>query len=124
MVTTFKQKNAFCYEVEVEQMLSDMTHHLNSGQNTMQLKPGSSTPQISFNLTKIKDFSEKSMFPREFKVKRILPLVQIEGLLYVTNQRIYFQPYHNIYEEQVVHFSIRKFSEFFKRRFKLMEVGL
>jgi len=79
---------------------------------------------ISFDLTKIKDLSEKSLFQREFKVKRILPLVEIQGLLYVTNQRIYFQPYHNIYEEQVVHFTIRKYTEFFKRRFKLMEVGL
>jgi hypothetical protein len=51
-------------------------------------------------------------------------MVEISGLLYVTNHRIYFQPYHNIYEEQVVHFTIRKFNEFFQRRFKLMEVGL
>ena len=82
------------------------------------------TKQISFNLTKIKDLSEKSLFPREFKVKRILPLVEISGLLYITNQRLYFQPYHNIYDEQVVHFTVRKFTEFFKRRFKLMETGL
>ena len=80
--------------------------------------------QISFDLTKIKDLSEKSLFPTPFKVKRILPLVEITGLLYVTNQRIYFQPYHNIYEEHVVHFTIRKYTEFFKRRFKLMETGL
>lgn len=50
--------------------------------------------------------------------------MQIEGLLYVTNHRIYFQPYHNIYDDQVISFSIRKFTEFFKRRFKLMDIGL
>lgn len=61
-------------------MISDMTHILNSGE-----KYRGQVPQINFNLTKIKDLSEKSLFPREFKVKRILPLVQIEGLLYVTN---------------------------------------
>jgi hypothetical protein len=76
-------------------MLSDMTCVLNSG----EAYKGQGIPTIHFNLTKIKDLSEKSLFPREFKVRRILPLVQIEGLLYVTNQRIYFQPYHNIYEE-------------------------
>lgn len=65
-------------------MLSDMTHALNSGALQQQMA-GQGVPQISFNLTKIKDLSEKSLFPREFKVKRILPLVQIEGLLYVTN---------------------------------------
>ena len=119
VVSTFKSKHAFCYEVEVEQMLNHMTHALNN--QGMMMSQGN---KISFNLTKIKDLSEKGLFAHEFKVKRILPLVQIEGLLYVTNQRMYFQPYHNIYEEQVVHFSIRKFQEFFKRRFKLMEVGL
>lgn len=72
-----------------------MTCVLNSGESYK----GQGIPKINFNLTKIKDLSEKSLFPREFKVRRILPLVQIEGLLYVTNQRIYFQPYHNIYEE-------------------------
>lgn len=75
-------------------MLNDMTHALNN--QGMLMSQGN---KISFNLTKIKDLSEKGLFSHEFKVKRILPLVQIEGLLYVTNQRMYFQPYHNIYEE-------------------------
>lgn len=91
---------------------------------TIELNSSGNQKNLGFNLTKIKDLSEKSLFPREFKVKRILPMVEISGLLYVTNQRIYFQPYHNIYEEQVVHFTIRKCTEFFRRRFKLMEVGL
>lgn len=64
------------------------------------------------------------MFQKEFKVKRILPLVEVDGLLFVTNSRIYFQPYHNLYGEQVLNFKIKNFSEFFKRRFKLTETGL
>lgn len=68
--------------------------------------------------------SEKSLFNREFQVKRILPLVEISGLLYITNERIYFQPYHNIYDTQVISFSIKRFKDFFKRRFKLIDIGL
>ena len=53
-----------------------------------------------------------------------MPLVEIEGLLFVTNARIYFQPYHNIYDKQVINYKIANFTEFFHRRFKLLEVGL
>lgn len=60
-------------------MLDATTQDMNSGAQ------GGQNREISFNLTKIKDLSEKSLFPREFKVKRILPLVEIAGLLYVTN---------------------------------------
>jgi hypothetical protein len=42
-------------------------------------------------------------------VKRILPLVEIDGMLAVTNERVYFQPYHNLYEEQVINFKIKSF---------------
>lgn len=43
-------------------MLSDMTCVLNSG----EAYKGQGIPKINFNLTKIKDLSEKSLFPREF----------------------------------------------------------
>lgn len=51
-------------------------------------------------------------------------MVEIEGLLFVTNARIYFQPYHNIYDKPVLNYKIDNFTEFFLRRFKLLEVGL
>ena len=41
-----------------------------------------------------------------------------------TNARIYFQPYHNIYDKPVLNYKIDNFNEFFLRRFKLLEVGL
>lgn len=42
----------------------------------------------------------------------------------MTNARVYFQPYHNIYDKQVINYKIANFTEFFHRRFKLLEVGL
>lgn len=32
------------------------------------------------------------MIPSEIKVQYIMPLVSVEGLLYLTNERIYMQP--------------------------------
>lgn len=85
---------------------------------------GNNRSEIRFNKTRIKDIFETSLIAKEFKVKRILPLVSIDGLLYLTNHRIYFQPYHNLYDEQVISFPIKEFTEFFKRRFKLTDTGL
>ena len=53
-----------------------------------------------------------------------MPLVEIDGILYVTNARLYFQPYHNLYDKQVINFKVENFTEFFCRRFKLLEVGM
>lgn len=80
--------------------------------------------EIRFNKSRLKNISERAQFQQEFQVKQILPLVEIEGLLFVTNARIYFQPYHNIYDKQVINYKISNFTEFFHRRFKLLEVGL
>ena len=83
-----------------------------------------SNQEIKFNKSRLKNISELAQFQREFNVKQILPLVEIEGLLFVTNTRIYFQPYHNLYDKQVINYKIANFTEFFHRRFKLLEVGL
>jgi hypothetical protein len=76
-------------------MLEELTHELSSS----SVKLAGNRSEIRFNKTRIKDIFETSLIAKEFKVKRILPLVQIEGLLYITNHRIYFQPYHNIYDD-------------------------
>ena len=103
-------------------MLIDLKLTLN---NTAALAAGQeASGGIKFNKTRIKDFSEKSLFSTEFHVKRILPLVEVEGILFLTNQRFYFQPYHALYAKPVLSFKINNINEFFKRRFKLMDVGL
>jgi hypothetical protein len=48
----------------------------------------------------------------------------VEGLIFVTNQRFYFQPYHALGAKPVQSFKVNNIKEFFKRRFKLMDVGL
>jgi hypothetical protein len=46
--------------------------------------------EIKFNKTRIRSLSEQVLFQKEFRVKQILPLVEIDGILYVTNARLYF----------------------------------
>ena len=42
-----------------------------------------------FNTTRVKKLSEKRLIPHECKVKYILPLVSIDALINLTDERIY-----------------------------------
>ena len=80
-----------------------------------------------FNKTWLKKLSEKCMIPggRELKIKYILPLVSIDGLLYISDERIYMQPIHPyVLGQSVINIKISKVRELFKRRYTLMDVGL
>lgn len=72
-----------------------------------------SNQEIKFDKSRLKNISELAQFSREIYVKQILPLVEIEGLLFVTNARIYFQPYHNLYDKPVFSYKISAYTEFF-----------
>ena len=78
----------------------------------------------SFDKTRIKSISEKTVLHKEFKVKQIVPMVQIEGLLYLTDKRVYFQPCHSIYSKPVLNYKVKEISELFIRRYKLLNIGL
>ena len=54
-----------------------------------------------------------------------MPLVSIDGLLYVSNERIYMQPLHpQILGESAINIKISKITELFKRRYTLMDIGI
>jgi hypothetical protein len=109
----FKAKNSFHYEQELDKMLLYSHDFVTS---------------MNFDKTRIKSLSEKSQLQgREFRVKQIIPMVQVEGILYLTNKRVYFQPIHTgIYGSgnTVVNFKLKEINELFKRRYKLMNIGL
>ena len=54
-----------------------------------------------------------------------MPLTSLEGLLYLTDERIYFQPNHaqNL-GKAVVNLKLRNVKELFKRRYTLMDLGI
>jgi factor associated with neutral sphingomyelinase activation len=51
-------------------------------------------------------------------------MVQVDGLLYLTNKRVYFQPFHSIYKKPVINYNLKDVCELFKRRYKLLNIGL
>lgn len=62
---------------------------------------------------------------KEIKIKYILPLVSIDGLLYITDERVYMQPIHPyVLGESVVNIKLSKVRELFRRRYTLMDIGL
>lgn len=77
--------------------------------------------EFVFDKTRVKNFSEKALLPEEMRVKQILPLVSYEGLLYVTNKRVYFQPYQAVQANPVMHYNIKSIRKIFKRRYMLMK---
>ena len=105
----FKTKNSFHYEQDLDKMFFFNSDFFSN---------------TSFDKTRIKSLNEKSVLSKEFRVKQIIPMVQVDGLLYVTNKRLYFQPFHSIYKKPVINFKLKEITELFKRRYKLMNIGL
>ena len=109
----FKSKNSFHYEQDLDKMFFYM-HDFNA--------------TLNFDKTRIKSLNEKSQLGgTEFRVKQIIPMAQVEGILYLTNKRVYFQPVHTgIYGSgnTVVNFKLKEIDQLFKRRYKLMNIGL
>lgn len=79
----------------------------------------------TFDKTQVKKLSEKPLFDYEFKVKYIMPLISIDGLVYLTDERIYMQPFHpQVLHKPVVNIRVDRIHELFKRRYTLMDIGL
>jgi len=105
----FRSKNSFHYEQELDKMFF--------------LKADFYSNSV-FDKTRIKSLSEKTVLHKEFKVKQVMPLVHMDGILYLTNKRVYFQPYHQIQSKPVVNYKVKDVAELFVRRYKLLNIGL
>jgi hypothetical protein len=70
--------------------------------------------EFIFDKTRIKNVSEKPLLSQEIRCKQILPLVSIEGLLYITDKRVYFQPYKTTQANPVDNYSIKSIKKIFK----------
>jgi len=79
----------------------------------------------SFDTTRVKRISEKKLLPQDFKIKFIMPLVTVDGLLYATDERVYMQPLHpQILGKAVLNIKLKNVKQMFKRRYTLMDLGL
>ncbi len=78
---------------------------------------------IVFDKTRIKSLSEKPLIKKDLPVKRILPLIYIDGLFFLTSKRLYFQPIHSIYSKPILSIKIHSLTKLYKRRYKLQHVN-
>ena len=78
---------------------------------------------FKFDYTRVKSINEKFLFKSEIFVKQILPLIEVPGLLMITDIRIYFQPLFTLNTKKSISIKLKNILSLFKRRIKLKEVN-
>jgi hypothetical protein len=78
---------------------------------------------FKFDYTGIKSINEKILLKSEIFVKQLLPLIEVPGVLMVTDTRIYFQPLFTLNTKKSLSIKYSSISKLFKRRTKLREVN-
>ena len=79
---------------------------------------------FQFDYTLIKTINEKFLLKNELIVKQLLPLLEIPGMLMLTDTRLYFQPVFTIHSKKCISVKYTKITKFFKREVSLDEKGL
>ena len=79
---------------------------------------------FQFDYTLIKTINEKLLLKNELIVKRLIPLIDIPGMLMLTDMRIYFQPVFKINLKKCVSVNYTKISHFYKRTTSQGEPGI
>lgn len=77
-----------------------------------------------FDLTKIKQISEICLLKKELKVIRILPLIEVPGVLMLTDIRIYYQQLYILNSTQTFSIEYSGITNMFRRHLKLKDLGL
>lgn len=79
----------------------------------------------AFNMSLIESVSEKPAIQEtNILTRRVLPLNHVYGYIYITNEKVYFEPFHNISAKSVHKINIEKIEKLFKRRYELRNIGL
>jgi len=77
---------------------------------------------FKFDYTRIKSINEKFLLKKELFVKQILPLIEVPGLLMLTDARIYFQPIYALSAKKCYSYKFEITNKLFKRKIKLKDV--
>lgn len=72
----------------------------------------------------LESISEKPLIQKELFIRLIKPLIQTQGILYLTNQIVYFQPMYKVSAKPVKKIYMEKILQIYKRRYELREIGL
>ena len=79
---------------------------------------------FKFDTTLIKSINEKLQIDNEIYVKKYLPLIEVPGLLMITDQRLYFQPLFKIGNKRCISLKFSKITELYRRRVNLRNIGV
>ncbi len=79
---------------------------------------------FKFDYTRIKSINEKILIKSELLVKQFMPLVEVPGLVMITDARIYFQPLFTLNTKKCISIKYTNVDKLFKRRIKLREIGI
>jgi factor associated with neutral sphingomyelinase activation len=79
---------------------------------------------FKFDYTRIKSINEMFRLKQELFVKQLLPLIEVPGLIMITDSRLYFQPLFTLNTKKSISVKYSKITKLFKRRVKLREIGL
>jgi factor associated with neutral sphingomyelinase activation len=75
-----------------------------------------------FDKSRLESINEKSLTSKQIIARRIMPLVSIIGMIYVTNKNLYFQPLHAEASKPVKIIHFEDIVNIFRRRFELRHV--
>ncbi|KAL9648972.1 hypothetical protein ABK040_008352 [Willaertia magna] len=77
---------------------------------------------FNFDITWLEDFREQTLY--ETHGVKVKPLVDINGCILLTNERIYFQPFNNISTKPVKKYNLKDICRLVKRRHNLRQIGI
>ena len=80
--------------------------------------------KYEFDLTKLKSIDEMCLIKKEVKVNKILPLIEVPGMLMLTNSRIYFQHLYILNSKKSYSIIYDRIKHIYRRKIKLKEVGI
>lgn len=73
-----------------------------------------------FNMSLIESVSEKPLHEEtNIFVRRILPLNHVYGYIFVTDAKVYFEPFHSLLGRSAHTIELGDVAKLFKRRFEL-----
>jgi len=78
--------------------------------------------KLKFNMSHLESITEKPLVKNQTIAKRILPLVSIHGVFYLTNRNLYFQTLHSVVTKPVKIIHLEDIINLFRRRYELQQV--
>jgi GRAM domain. len=79
--------------------------------------------KLKFDKSHLESITEKPILTRQMIARRIMPLVSIHGVIYITNKNVYFQPLHAVASKPVKTIHMEDITNIFRRRFELRHVS-